>query len=39
MLSWYIVVYNIFYIIRVVFSVLSQNIGESGTFVTLKEHS
>ena len=34
-----ILVYNIFYINRVVISVLSQNIGESVTFVTLMEHS
>ena len=39
MLSYNILGYNIFYINRLVFSVLSQNIGESATFVTLMEHS
>ena len=34
-----ILVHNIFYINRLVFSVLSHNIGESATFVTLMEHS
>ena len=30
---------NFFYMNRLVFSVLSHNIGESATFVTLMEHS
>ena len=34
-----ILVYNTFYISTLVFSVLSQNISESATFVTLMEHS
>ena len=39
MFSQSILVYNIFYINRIVFSVLSQNIGESANFVTFMEHS
>ena len=34
-----ILVYNIFFINRLVFSVLSQKIGESATFLTLMKHS
>ena len=39
MLRYSIDVYNIFYINRIVFPVLPQNIGKSVTFVTHMEHS
>ena len=39
MLPYSVIVYNIFYINRSLFSVLLQNIGESVNLVTLMEHS